>query len=59
MPISANADRTVRTVAETIDYCPDFYHWQANVAGALSLLTKKLCVLALPIPKIKAPRLIY
>ena len=44
-PISANATLSVRTVAETIDCCPDFYHWQANVAGALPLLTEKLlCV---------------
>ena len=41
----ANATLSVRTVAETIDYCPDFYHWQANVADALPLLTEKLlCV---------------
>ena len=41
----ANATLSVRTVAETIDYYPDFYHWQANVADALPLLTEKLlCV---------------
>ena len=46
MPISSHATKNIHTVAETVDFCPDFYHWQANVAGALSLLTKKHVSLA-------------
>ena len=34
MPISSHATKNIHTVAETVDFCPDFYHWQANVAGA-------------------------
>ena len=46
MPLSSHATKNIHTVAETVDFCPNFYHWQANVAGALPLLTKNNLSLA-------------
>ena len=40
----ANATLSVRTLAETIGYCPDFYHWQANVAED-TIVAHQNCVL--------------